>query len=409
MAYRTVLISSYILLSQHSQSAAAVGPHTFEPFREYAFRDTYTLTNITSLTQLNALSSNTTAAWLVAALDDLMAIDVTGDATGRSSRTCGFTGEPPGFNPILLRQAHRERHAPFLRLGVMRRSTFLGSWPFDAVGHCSITLLPQGSGTMGLGMGRGPRHLVGAHPLQIDASNGFGRATIMDEVKELVRTALHAKMTFYSEYVTPVDVEWLGLMATGELTKNDLPDLATSAGELLTSLPHRTPLTFDTQIGHTFAFYSTGAMGRQLVGYHTVSKEDDAIIIDELTAARCRAALRPIDPHSRDIVEATSFSDTAAHLLEHIFDLGMIKRMAQSEVQAHFTPPATRDGFRLMKLDDEIFQPLARFYAHAYPASREMEKDGGPLYNTRAVKTWHTEVTNELREFLFEKVGESKH
>jgi len=96
--------------------------------------------------------------------------------------------------------------------------------------------------------------------------------------------------------------------------------------------------------------------------------------------------------------------EDAAVLVETLADMSLEKRFALSDVQVHFTPPITKEGFVKARLPPSLFEEVLRFYTSSHAKRKVIEADGGPLYNQRAIPTWHTPLPGKLKARVFDSL-----
>lgn len=85
-------------------------------------------------------------------------------------------------------------------------------------------------------------------------------------------------------------------------------------------------------------------------------------------------------------------------------DLAFEKRKALSDVQIAVVENVTAVGFELVRCPEEVYRRVTDFYASNHARRKVEEGDGGPLYNQRQVRTWHTPLPNGLRRYVFDEL-----
>lgn len=305
---------------------------------------------------------------------------------------------------VALRAAQRQRPSRFLRIAVATRSAWEGPWlfPGDPGTACgAIVLEPRDdwAGAHARGFPEGSSRI--AH---------FGAATAARrEFEALARASSRTveEYTFANDLDYEVTLHWFDLSQEEGLDKTKSPYV--DVGRVS---PGKSA-TIGTSIGHVFLIKGP----RGFVAFATARGRGDAVRIDAdlLAASETCDARRPHDPHAVAAREtemarlaglgAAGASDRIEFAAtERVRDLAFEKRKALSDVQIAVVENVTAVGFELVRCPEEVYRRVTDFYASNHARRKVEEGDGGPLYNQRQVRTWHTPLPNGLRRYVFDEL-----
>lgn len=157
--------------------------------------------------------------------------------------------------------------------------------------------------------------------------------------------------------------------------------------------------------GHVFSLYSTA--GEELLGFGVAEANAPLrfnIGADLARGGRIISEARSREMDKRALAESLHQSNQASESLiqEMIYGRSLETRMALSDVQSHFVPSLTKEGFYKDRLPPTTFARVTKFYKENYNTSMTNEEyDGGPLYNQRTIPTYHTPLPHRLQNDIF--------
>lgn len=263
--------------------------------------------------------------------------------------------EKCAYDPLSLRQGQRHRPAEFMRTVVARRDKWKGEWPFLQE-DCSLAMWYEDSARA--------RRKVDSLDSSVDS-----RHAVVDFVQQSSRVQAY---TFENKLDEPVSIYWFDASQEEGMRSDPWKLVAEGVG------PGERK-TISTFVSHVFAV----AEDETFVAFFSCRGEDD------------RA----------EIVEGTCGGDEIHdQARELVYGYAMQKRLALSDVQTNLVPNVTADGFKLVDVPPKTFGKILAFYAKNHDALKEIEGDGGPLYNQRFVDTWHTPLTPKLKTQVFEEL-----
>ncbi|KAJ1449361.1 hypothetical protein M885DRAFT_535999 [Pelagophyceae sp. CCMP2097] len=304
-------------------------------------------------------------AWLVAFVDD-------------ANEAC-----VKAYEPIALRQAQRARAARYMQIAVATKSTWKGTWPFE----CGIALLEDADQLFSE---------AASVPLLSNTA-----ASTRRRVYEIAAQSTRVDpFTFINMLGFTIDVKWYDItheegIHLDQRVYHDVAQIAAGASTKIAS-----------SLGHVFAI--ARADTGDFVAYVTCDGHGTATI-DQTLLASATCSADPIDPHAEDMYASKLLAMTPHERVEfaareHVFNMGMEKRLALSDVQSTITPNVTVDGFLLIPTPKAVHETILAFYLGNHQRIKEIESDGGPLYNQRAVPTWHTPLPPALKQFVFDEL-----
>ena len=306
---------------------------------------------------------------------------------------------------IALRSAQRQRAARFMRIAIARRSEWEGEWLFPSSGPgrgCGVVLLE-------------PRDDWATQRRSASVEGFAGERNARNARGTLARVAMDSvrvnSFTFRNALAEPIRVHWFDIGQEEGLDESRSPYAEVAV------VPAGRAATIGTSIGHVFGVSDDAG---HFITKVTVRGQGDEAVIDaahlETEALEC-SANGPHDPHAAAMhaaelarLEALGSGPEGVDarvrfaVLEHVYDLAMEKRKALSDVQISVTPNVTADGFKLIRTPAHVYDKVIAFYNASHDRIRRPEADGGPLYNQRRVRTWHTPLDGRLKAYVFDEL-----
>lgn len=161
-------------------------------------------------------------------------------------------------------------------------------------------------------------------------------------------------------------------------------------------------------ISHVFAVADLAS--REFVAKFVCRGESDVAVVDTHALDQATTCShQPSDTnapqmYSEALTKLSPGEAVAFAAREVAYDMAMQKRLALSDVQTNLVPNVTTTGFQLVRMPQHTYDIIFRWYTDNHLRLRRPESDGGPLYNQRAVPTWHTPLPGPMKRMVFDQL-----
>ncbi|KAJ8613648.1 hypothetical protein CTAYLR_003132 [Chrysophaeum taylorii] len=284
------------------------------------------------------------------------------------------------YDPITLRHAQRFRPKRFMRTAV----AFKEDWEEWPIPKCGLALYDKSGART-------------ANLPSLDAS-ASARARVTDFVHS---TARAEKYTFQNRLDTPLTVSWFDVTREEGISGEPWREVAI--------VPARSSTTISSVVSHVFGV-STTSNGEFVAKFVCRGDGDVAVVDRDALNTATSTCENPSDHNAADMYETeVAKLETRDQIVrfaarEQVYDIAMEKRLALSDVQTNLVPNVTDDGFRLVQMPAKTYSKVLGWYRENHDRLKVPESDGGPLYNQRAVPTWHTPLPPRLKDQVFDEL-----
>ena len=225
-----------------------------------------------------------------------------------------------------------------------------------------------------------------------DGSLGNVQALKLDNlagVRDFVQENSKATYHFKNEFGDAVDIKWYDIAHEDSDVEDPFKKVATLASGAAT--------TISSFIGHTFAAF----LQNEIIAKFTVRFDGDEGVVKNDGSETCSPEDRQ-DPNAKTWDAYFDKKNLRQAIREDVFDLALEKRLALNDVQVRLVPNVTADGFKLIRMPEELYDRVKSWYTQNHDRLKVPESDGGPLYNQRFVPTWHTPLPPHLKSDIFD-------